>query len=219
MSVKEMWKSTVLIKIVLVFIGFILFSIGSNVAWTILGSLVLLGCCWFMFRQGQNAGHESCAVTKSIERVEAEGKRADEGLYRQAWSRSNGVKSVFAGALFAYAVNAVYIILSLLDVSEMAVMISRVASWVVTMPYWPVIAMFHETYVALTPDIVIVLMASTFLLPIQIWPAWTQTAFRPVLTVLVPASSLILLAFETVPLFYLQIKQMPIKCKPHTVYI
>ena len=42
MSVKEMWKSTVLIKIVLVFIGFILFSIGSNVAWTILGSLVLL---------------------------------------------------------------------------------------------------------------------------------------------------------------------------------
>lgn len=54
---------------------------------------------------------------------------------------------------------------------------------------------------------------------IQIWPAWTQTAFRPVLTVLVPASSLILLAFETVPLFYLQIKQMPIKCKPHTVYI
>ena len=161
-----MWKSTVLIKIVLVFIGFILFSIGSNVAWTILGSLVLLGCCWFMFRQGQNAGHESCAVTKSIERVEAEGKRADEGLYRQAWSRSNGVKSVFAGALFAYAVNAVYIILSLLDVSEMAVMISRVASWVVTMPYWPVIAMFHETYVALTPDIVIVLMASPFLLPL-----------------------------------------------------
>ena len=161
-----MWKSTVLIKIVLVFIGFILFSIGSNVAWTILGSLVLLGCCWFMFRQGQNAGHESCAVTKSIERVEAEGKRADEGLYRQAWSRSNGVKSIFAGALFAYAVNAAYIILSLLDVSEAAVMISRVVSWVVTMPYWPVIAMFHETYVALTPDIVIVLMASPFLLPL-----------------------------------------------------
>ena len=76
------------------------------------------------------------------------------------------MKSVFAGALFAYAVNAVYIILSLLDVSEMAVMISRVASWVVTMPYWPVIAMFHETYVALTPDIVIVLMASPFLLPL-----------------------------------------------------
>ena len=161
-----MWKSTILIKIVLIFIGFILFSIGSNVAWTILGCAVLLGSCWFMFRQGQNAGHESCGVTKSIGRVEAEGKRADEGLYRQAWSRSNGVKSVFAGALFAYAVNAVYIILSLLDVSEMAVMISRVASWVVTMPYWPVIAMFHETYVALTPDIVIVLMASPFLLPL-----------------------------------------------------
>lgn len=161
-----MWKSTILIKIVLIFIGFILFSIGSNVAWTILGCAVLLGSCWFMFRQGQNAGHESCGVTKSIERVEAEGKRADEGLYRQAWSRSNGVKSIFAGALFAYAVNAVYIILSLLDVSEMAVMISRVASWVVTMPYWPVIAMFHETYVALTPDIVIVLMASPFLLPL-----------------------------------------------------
>ena len=161
-----MWKSTILIKIVLIFIGFILFSIGSNVAWTILGFAVLLGSCWFMFRQGQNAGHESCGVTKSIERVEAEGKRADEGLYRQAWSRSNGVKSIFAGALFAYAVNAVYIILSLLDVSEMAVMISRVASWVVTMPYWPVIAMFHETYVALTPDIVIVLMASPFLLPL-----------------------------------------------------
>lgn len=161
-----MWKSTILIKIVLIFIGFILFSIGSNVAWTILGCAVLLGSCWFMFRQGQNAGHESCGVTKSIGRVEAEGKRADEGLYRQAWSRSNGVKSIFAGALFAYAVNAVYIILSLLDVSEMAVMISRVASWVVTMPYWPVIAMFHETYVALTPDIVIVLMASPFLLPL-----------------------------------------------------
>ena len=34
-----------------------------------------------------------------------------------------------------------------------------------------------------------------------------------------PCFFLILLAFETVPLFYLQIKQMPIKCKPHTVYI
>lgn len=161
-----MWKSTILIKIVLIFIGFILFSVGNEVVWTVLGCAVLLGSCWFMFRQGQGAGHESCAVTKSIERVEAEGKRADEGLYRQMWSRSNGVKSIFAGAVFAYAVNAVYIILTLVDAGEMAVMISRVVSWVVTMPYWPVIAMFHETYVALTPDIVIVLMASPFLLPL-----------------------------------------------------
>ena len=150
-------------KVLLVVIGFMIFSTGITALWVGLGLALLLGSAYMVFRQGQGAGHEACAVSKSVADIGAE--KADKKMLSQMWSVSNGVKSIFAGAVFAYTVNAIYIILMLLGAPATAKVISRLVSWAITIPYWPIIAAWHETYEFLTPDIAAVLMLSPFILP------------------------------------------------------
>lgn len=143
------------------------FSFGNMTVWTILGLLLLVGSCYMSFRQGQGSGHEACSVSRSIERAIEGGKAAQvtPKMYKQAWSRSTAVKSVFAGALIGYVINVVYIILSLVDVNETVLLVSRLISWIVVMPYWPILNHWYETYTMITPSVVALLMISPFIIP------------------------------------------------------
>lgn len=172
MSVFEMWRSTLAIKILLVVIGFMVFSFGITGLWVGVGIALLLAGALMVFRQGQSAGHEACAASKSVAAIGAD--KADKKMLSQMWSVSNGVRSIFAGAAVSYTINAIYIILSVVHAPEIATFISRLVSWVITMPYWPIIAAWHETYEFLTTDVILVLMISPFILPLVQFAGYMQ---------------------------------------------
>lgn len=172
MSVFEMWRSTLAIKILLVVIGFMVFSFGITGLWVGIGIALLLAGALMVFRQGQSAGHEACAVSKSVAAIGAD--KADKKMLSQMWSVSNGVRAIFAGAAVSYTINAIYIILSVVHAPEIATFISRLVSWVITMPYWPIIAAWHETYEFLTTDVILVLMISPFILPLVQFAGYMQ---------------------------------------------
>ena len=137
-----MWRSTLAIKILLVVIGFMVFSFGITGLWVGVGIALLLAGALMVFRQGQSAGHEACAVSKSVAAIGAD--KADKKMLSQMWSVSNGVRAIFAGAAVSYTINAIYIILSVVHAPEIATFVSRLVSWVITMPYWPIIAAWHN---------------------------------------------------------------------------
>lgn len=172
MSVFEMWRSTLAIKILLVVIGFMVFSFGITGLWVGVGIALLLAGALMVFRQGQSAGHEACAASKSVAAIGAD--KADKKMLSQMWSVSNGVRSIFAGAAVSYTINAIYIILSVVHAPEIATFVSRLVSWVITMPYWPIIAAWHETYEFLTTDVILVLMISPFILPLVQFAGYMQ---------------------------------------------
>lgn len=167
-----MWRSTLAIKILLVVIGFMVFSFGITGLWVGIGIALLLAGALMVFRQGQSAGHEACAASKSVAAIGAD--KADKKMLSQMWSVSNGVRSIFAGAAVSYTINAIYIILSVVHAPEIATFVSRLVSWVITMPYWPIIAAWHETYEFLTTDIILVLMISPFILPLVQFAGYMQ---------------------------------------------
>ena len=172
LSVFEMWRSTLAIKILLVVIGFMVFSFGITGLWVGIGIALLLAGALMVFRQGQSAGHEACAVSKSVAAIGAD--KADKKMLSQMWSVSNGVRAIFAGAAVSYTINAIYIILSVVHAPEIATFVSRLVSWVITMPYWPIIAAWHETYEFLTTDVILVLMISPFILPLVQFAGYMQ---------------------------------------------
>ena len=106
-----MWRSTLAIKVLLVVLGFMVFSFGVTGLWVGVGIALLAGGCLMVFRQGQTAGHEACAVSKSVQNVGLD--KADKKMLSQMWSVSNGVRAIFAGAVFSYSINAIYIIVML----------------------------------------------------------------------------------------------------------
>ena len=167
-----MWRSTLAIKILLVVIGFMVFSFGITGLWVGVGVALLLAGALMVFRQGQSAGHEACAVSKSVAAIGAD--KADKKMLSQMWSVSNGVRAIFAGAAVSYTINAIYIILSVVHAPEIATFVSRLVSWVITMPYWPIIAAWHETYEFLTTDVILVLMISPFILPLVQFAGYMQ---------------------------------------------
>ena len=158
-----MWRSLLGIKIMMIVVGFMVFSIGVTGVWVGIGIALLLGSCVMVFRQGQGAGHEACAISKSVADIGVE--QADKKMLSQMWSKSNGIRSIFAGAAISYIINAIYIILTMVSAPQTAQLIARLISWGITIPYWPLIALWHETYQFLTTDIILVLMISPFILP------------------------------------------------------
>jgi len=144
----------------------LIFTFDVQALWIIIGVLLLLGSCFMAFRQGGAMGHEACSVTKSIEHAgDAARSQFEPVMFKRVWSKSNGVKSLFAGGLVAYVFSAAYILCTLVAPESMATFITRLVSWLLCIPYWPIVAYWHETYTVLTPDVVVVLMAGPFLLP------------------------------------------------------
>ena len=166
-----MFKSVLVLKAILIFMAFTVFSFGNMTVYGILGILLLLGGCFIAMRQGAAIGHEACSITHSLQRVAEDPNKArqlDGKMTSRAFSTHTALKAVFAGALIDYVINAFYIILMLLKTEEASGMmvISRLLSFVVSIPYWSVVSFWHETYNVLSWDIAAVLMIGPFLLPI-----------------------------------------------------
>ena len=163
-----MWKGTLTVKVLLIVLNFMIFSFGITWLWILLGVLSLLGAAFMTFRQGQGMGREACSVAKSIKRMEempGKSSQIDPRMYKQAWSVANGLKSIFAGGIVGYVINCVYVVCMLLKVSEMPLLVSRLASFAVSLPYMPILTYWRPVYNVLTWDIVLMLMIGPFVLP------------------------------------------------------
>lgn len=166
-----MIKNTIVLKLLLIFVSFTVFSFGNMTVYMLLGIALLLGVGFAAFRQGVAMGHESCSISTSLERIMRDGdKKPDPLMLRQAYSVSKGVKAFFGGAVLDYVINCAYIVLMLLNVNETATIVARLASFVFVIPYWPLLSHWHAVYNVLTWDIVLLLMVGPFILPaIQLW--------------------------------------------------
>lgn len=155
-------------KLLLFFVSFMVLNFNNMTLWIILGLIILVGACYLTFRQGQMSGHEACSISKMIDNAQANDKlhTIDKKMYKKVWSRSTGLKSVFAGALIAYVINFVYIVAMMLRVEGTPLIISRIASWVVSMGYWPILAFWYESYTVMNAPVAALLMISPFILPL-----------------------------------------------------
>ena len=165
-----MFKNTLVLKAMLIFISFTVFSFGNMTVFLLLGLLVMLFGCFLSLKQGAAIGHEACSISASLRRIEESGDKKDDvdpKMVRQAYSMTTGIKAVFSGALIGYVINVIYIIIMLTGkASDNVLVISRLASFVVSIPYWPIVSYWHPVFDVLTWDIVALLMISPFLLPV-----------------------------------------------------
>lgn len=174
-----MFKSVLVLKAILIFMAFTVFSFGNMTVFGVLGILVLFGGCFIAMRQGAAIGHEACSISHSLQRVAEDASKVqnlDKKMFARAFSMHTALKAVFAGALIDYVINAAYIILMLLGTQETSglLMGSRLVSFAVSIPYWSIVSFWHETYNVITWDIVAVLMIGPFLLPIAQYIGYKQ---------------------------------------------
>ncbi len=161
-----MIKNAILQKILMIFLAFTVFSFGNMTVFAILGILLLLGGCYLSFRQGAAMGHEACSISSSLKHIAEHGdKPADPKMLRQAYNWSGAVKAFFAGSLPDYLINVCYIILMFIGTETTALIVSRLISFVMVIPYWPLVSHWHEVFNVLTWDIAALLMISPFLFP------------------------------------------------------
>ena len=176
MSVSEMWKTNAGTLILLILLNMALFTLG-NTPWMVLGLLCLAGALFLSYRQGMAFGHEACGILNMVRRAEDPASPAhdqlDEKVVSRAWRVSTGLKGVFATALIPYVIGCVYIICSLLKVESM-ILPTRLVSWVVASPYWPVVLPWTQTFDRLTGTVVAVLMLSPFVLPLSTFAGYMR---------------------------------------------
>ena len=181
MGVKGLWAVSATALGGLILINLLLAN-ANNTAWLVLSLVALAAALFFCFRQGASVGHASCGVSATIESARQSGEKVyaqlDKKYLAQAWSRSTGVRGIFAGALIPYVTGCIYIILSLLWRNnpglQTAATIARIPAWLLSLPYWPIIMGGHEDFVALTPDIVVMLLVSPFVIPIGTFVGYLQ---------------------------------------------
>lgn len=168
MTTGEMFKGSLMLKVLLIFINFTVFSFGKPVLFMVLGILALIMGCFMALRQGAAIGHEACSVSSTLERIAQTPEKAgqyDPRMFKRGFDKQRGIKALFAGALVDYAINAVYIIFMLLKIEEIPLYASRLLSFLVSIPYWPLVCHWHEVFDVITWDIVAILMVCPFVLP------------------------------------------------------
>ena len=181
MGVKGIWQVSATALALLIAVNLLLTALGE-LPWLVLGMLALAGTMFFCFRQGMQLGHGACGVKSTVEAAARSGREVYAQLDRkylcQAWSPSTGLRGVLAGALIPYAVGGVYIILSLarMRIPSLAAptTLARVAAWLLSLPYWPIIMHRHASFVQLTPDIGAMLLLSPFVLPLCTFAGYMQ---------------------------------------------
>ena len=173
MSIMDMWKTCVFTTVLLIFLNLGLFTLNNNLAWTILGLILLLGSLYLAYRQGMGFGHEACRLLATLKEVDGARSPVDEKVAKRAWSVNRGVKAVLAMALVPYLIGCAYIVLSLLKVDNLAVPM-RLVSWVVASPYWPCILPWTHTFDRLTGAVAAVLMISPFVMPLVTFAGYMQ---------------------------------------------
>ena len=176
MNTSEMWKAVAGSLLLLIFLNFALFTLGTT-PWMVLGLILLAIAIFLSYRQGMGMGHEACALLATVQRAEDPQSpthgQVDEKVIRKAWSVNRGIRAMLAAALVPYAIGCLYIASSLLDIQPLIIP-TRIASWVLALPFWPVVLPWTETFDRLTPTVAAVLMISPFVLPLSIFAGYMQ---------------------------------------------
>lgn len=176
MSTGEMLKANATTTFMLILMNLALFTLG-NTAWLALGLICLALGMAYSFRQGMAMGHQACSVRATVERAGDPASPAhgqlDERVLARAWSVSHGVKGMLAAALPAYAAGCLYIICSLCGI-EPLIMPTRLVSWVLATPFWPIVLHWYDTFDRLTGVVAAVLMISPFVLPLCMFAGYLQ---------------------------------------------
>ena len=173
MGVKGMWAVNASALAMLIVVNLAL-NFAGEALWILLGLLALAVTMFFCFRQGMNLGHGACGISSTVESARKAGDRVyaqlDARYLAQAWSPATGVRGMLASALIPYVAGSLYIILTLLRQSmpslEVPVLVARIAAWLLSLPYWPIIMHWHADFVTLTPAIAAMLLISPFVLPL-----------------------------------------------------
>ena len=176
MSIADMWKSNLAVHLLLIVLNLALFSLG-NTPWMVLGLICLALAMYYSYRQGMNFGHRACGIRETVERSmdpdSPSHGQLDDKVAAQAWSVSRGVRAALACALAPYLIGCLYIIFSLLGMEQVALPM-RLVSWVVALPFWPVVLPWYRTFDRLTGVVAAVLMISPFLLPACCFAGYMQ---------------------------------------------
>lgn len=176
MKVSDMWKSLLGTQLVLIFLDLALFTLGMT-PWMVLGILLLAGGMFLSWRVGMNLGHQACSIREMVRRAEDPDNPAhgqvDPKVAQKAWSVQTGVRAMLASAIVPYAAGCLYIASTLLNLQPL-IMPMRVISWVMALPYWPVVLPWTQTFDRLTPTVAAVLMISPFVLPLCCFAGYMQ---------------------------------------------
>lgn len=176
MTVGEIWRGNALTLFLLIIVNLTAMTFGQT-AWILLGVLCLCGAAWLTFRRGLATGHEACAVRSTVETVSAEGgfsdSKQDRRYVAQAWSAATGLKGMLLSALVPYAFGCLHILCTLLN-AEPLVLPTRVAAWLLSLPWWCVILHWQSTFEYLTPLGAAVLMITPFVLPLCHYAGYMQ---------------------------------------------
>ena len=178
MTVGGMWRSNAVILVLLVVVSF-MFAQLPEALYIGLGALVLAGAIFICYRQGGAMGHEACSISKTIERIQDPQNPAhgqlDKNTMKQAYDVGRGFKGLVASALIPYVINCAYLIVMILAVRNIYVVFgTRLLAYVVSLPFWPLIAHWHEAFDVITPDIIALLMLSPFVLPAATFIGYLQ---------------------------------------------
>lgn len=176
MSISDMWKSILGIRLLLIFLNFALFMLGIT-PWLVLGLLLLIGGLYLCFRQGMAMGHKACSLLETV-RHAADPQNPNHGqidpkVAKKAWSAQTGLRAALVSALPAYVAGCLYIACTLLHIEPLD-WIMRVVSWVLALPYWPVVLAWTQTFDRLTPTVAAVLMISPFVMPLCCYAGYLQ---------------------------------------------
>ena len=176
MSVGEMWKSNALTLTLLIILNLALFTLGTT-PWMVIGIIILAAGPFFSYRQGMGYGHQACGILATVQRAADPQSPAhnqiDEKIVRRAFSPSTGVKGVLLSALIPYIAGCLYIIVSLLNVEAM-ILPTRLISWVLATPFWPLVLAWNPMFDRLTPTAAAVLMVSPFVIPLATYIGYMQ---------------------------------------------
>lgn len=169
MGVKGIWRANAATLALLIVVNLALTMAGGLLG-IVAGIAVLLAGMVLSFRQGMALGHGACGIADTVENARRAGEavyaQLDRGYIAQAWSRDTALRGLLASALIPCIAGCVYILLSLSEAApEWARIVARTAAWLLSLPFWSLIAHWHDDLIRLTPDIVVMLMLSPFVLP------------------------------------------------------
>ncbi|MBQ6325397.1 MAG: hypothetical protein IJI26_04950 [Clostridia bacterium] len=181
MGVKGIWKANATALVLLIIVNTVLMLAGMKL-WIAVGIPALLLAMFLSFRQGMGIGHDACGISSTVEGARQAGEKVyrqlDAGYLSQVWSAGTGLRGMLLSALIPYAAACAYIVVTLLgqDAPSMAVpvVLSRTAAWVLSLPYWPILMIWHEDFIQLTPDVAAVLLITPFVLPACTFAGYMQ---------------------------------------------
>ena len=176
MSLTDMWKANATTLVLLILLNMALITLDP-IPRAVIGLIFLALGMYLSFRQGMGFGHQACAILETVKRSSDPESpsygQVDPKVVRSAWSVSAGIRAALLSALVPYVAGCLYIVLSLLNAEPMKY-VMRLVTWILALPFWPVVLPWYNTFDRLTGVVAAVLMISPFVLPLCTFAGYMQ---------------------------------------------